>query len=107
MIQLPGEPKVVSKEGNKATFEIAPLYPGYGTTIGNTLRRVLISSLEGAAVTSVKIKGVDHEFSAINGVMEDVIEIILNLKKVRFQCFSEEPVMLTLHAKGAGDVTAA
>ena len=106
MIQLPGEPKVASKEGNKATFEIAPLYPGYGTTLGNVIRRVLISSIEGAAITSAKIKGVDHEFSAIDGVREDIIELIINLKKVRFKVFSDDPVTLKLSSKGAGAVTA-
>lgn len=106
MIQLPTEPKVVSKDGSRAVFEIGPLYPGYGTTIGNTLRRVLISSLEGAAVTFVKIKGVDHEFSAIPGVLEDVIEIILNLKKIRFKMFKNEAITLTLNVKGEKVVTA-
>lgn len=106
MIQLPSEPKLVSRAGNKAVFEIGPLYPGYGMTIGNTLRRVLISSLEGAAITSAKIKGIDHEFSAIPGVLEDVIEIVLNLKKVRFKLFRDEPVTVTLNAKGDGEVTA-
>jgi len=106
MLQLPSEPKLVSKTGNRAIFEIAPLYPGYGMTIGNALRRVLISSLEGAAITSVKIKGVDHEFSAIPGVLEDVIDIVLNLKKVRFKLFGDEPVVVTLSAKGDGEVTA-
>ena len=107
MIQLPSEPKVISKtDNNKAVFEISPLYPGYGVTIGNTLRRVLISSLSGAAVTSVKITGVDHEFSSVSGVLEDVIEIILNLKKIRFKVFKDEPVTLILNAKGEGAVTA-
>lgn len=106
MIQTPQEPKLVSKNGNKATFEIAPLYPGYGTTLGNVLRRVLISSIEGAAVTSAKIKGVDHEFTTVAGVREDIIEIIVNLKKIRFKLFSDEPVTLQLSAKGAGNVTA-
>lgn len=106
MIQLPTEPKTISKTGHQAVFEIGPLYPGYGITIGNTLRRVLISSLEGAAITSVKIKGVDHEFSAIPGVLEDVIEIILNLKKIRFKAFKDEPILLTLHSKGEGAITA-
>jgi len=106
MIQLPSEPKVISKTGSRAVFEIGPLYPGYGTTLGNTLRRVLISSLEGAAVTSVKIKGVDHEFSSISGVLEDVIEIVLNLKKVRFKLFRDEPVTVTLSVKGEKTVTA-
>ncbi|MBI2063031.1 MAG: DNA-directed RNA polymerase subunit alpha [Candidatus Yanofskybacteria bacterium] len=107
MFQLPTEPKVVSKNGNQAVFEIGPLFPGYGTTIGNTLRRVLMSSLDGAAITFMKIKGVDHEFSAISGVLEDVIEIILNLKRVRFKLFSDEPVTLVLSSKGEGEVTAA
>ncbi len=106
MIQLPIEPKVISRTGNKVTFEIGPLYPGYGTTIGNTLRRVLISSIEGAAVTSAKIKGVEHEFSTIPGVREDTIELIVNLKKIRFKLFSDEPVTLLLSAKGVGEATA-
>lgn len=107
MIQLPSEPKIISQEGNKVLFELAPLYPGYGTTIGNVLRRVLISSIEGAAVTSAKIKGVDHEFSSVSGVREDIIEIIVNLKKIRFKLFKDEPVTLTLSSKGQGNVTAA
>ncbi len=107
MIQLPTEPKIISQEGNKTVFEISPLYPGYGMTIGNGLRRVLISSLEGAAVTAIKIKGVDHEFSAIDGILEDVIDIILNLKKVRFKLFVDEPVTVLLEAKGEKVVTAA
>ena len=107
MIQLPTKPTVVSYTGNKAIFEIYPLYPGYGTTVGNSLRRVLISSIEGAAITSVKISGVDHEFSTIKGVAEDVIDIIVNLKKVRLKLFSDEPVTLTLESKGQGVITAA
>lgn len=106
MVQLPSEPKTISKTGNRAVFEISPLAPGYGMTIGNTLRRVLIASLEGAAATSAKIKGVDHEFSAIPGVLEDVIEIILNLKKIRFKLYKNEPVTLMLSSKGEGEVTA-
>ncbi|MDP3953984.1 MAG: DNA-directed RNA polymerase subunit alpha [bacterium] len=107
MIQLPIQPKVVSEDGNKTTFEIGPLYPGYGVTMGNSLRRVLVSSIDGAAVTSIKIKGVDHEFSSVEGVVEDVIELILNLKRVRFKMFSEEPVILTLQSKGQKTITAA
>ena len=79
MFQLPEPIKILSKEGNRAIFEISPLMPGYGATIANPLRRVLLSSLEGAAVSSIKIKGVDHQFSSIPGVLEDVIEIILNV----------------------------
>lgn len=106
MIQLPETVKVVSKDGAKAVFEIGPLMPGYGATLANPLRRVLLSSLEGAAITSIKIKGVDHEFGAIAGVQEDVIELILNLKKIRLRSFSAEPVILKLSTKGEMSVTA-
>jgi DNA-directed RNA polymerase subunit alpha len=86
---------------------IEPLHHGYGTTVGNALRRVLLSSLEGAAVTGVKIKGVQHEFSAINGVKEDVLEIILNLKQLRMKMHSDKPIMLSLTVDGReGSVTA-
>ncbi|MBI4098568.1 MAG: DNA-directed RNA polymerase subunit alpha [Candidatus Magasanikbacteria bacterium] len=85
---------------------ITPCYHGYGTTIGNALRRVLLSSLPGAAVTAVKIKGVQHEFSTVPGVKEDIVDIILNLKKLRLRVFSAEPVTIALHAKGVGEVTA-
>jgi DNA-directed RNA polymerase subunit alpha len=104
-IQLP-ELKPVHEEGNKATFAIEPLHSGYGMTLGNSLRRVILSSLGGAAVTAVKIDGVAHEFSTIEGVKEDVVEIILNLKKLRFRVFSDEPQFLILTASGKGEVTA-
>jgi len=104
MIPLPLQPKISEKKENFAEFEIEGLYPGYGVTIGNALRRVLISSLEGAAVTNVKIKGVQHEFSTIPGVLEDVINIILNLKKLRFKVFSEEPQKAVLKIKGKKEV---
>jgi DNA-directed RNA polymerase subunit alpha len=104
-IQLP-ELKLVSEDGNKATFAVEPLYAGYGMTLGNSLRRVLLSSLGGAAVTAVKIDGVTHEFSTIEGVKEDVVEIILSLKKLRFRVYSDEPQVLTLSASGKGVVTA-
>ncbi len=107
MIQLPEQVKVTAKDGNRATFEIGPLMPGYGATIANPLRRVLLSSLEGSAVTSVKIKGVDHEFSSMAGVLEDVIEIILNIKKIRFMLHADGPVKLTLDVKGEREITAA
>jgi DNA-directed RNA polymerase subunit alpha len=100
MINLPNLPKIIKKEGNKAVFEIEALYPGYGVTIGNSLRRVLLSSLSGAAVTQVKIKGVPHEFSTIPGVLEDVVTIMLNLKQLRFKVFTEEPQKATLKVKG-------
>jgi DNA-directed RNA polymerase subunit alpha len=105
MIQLPEQVTVVKKEGNRAVFEIGPLMPGYGATIANPLRRILLSSLEGAAVTSIKIKGVDHEFGAISGIQEDVIQLILNLKKLRFRSFSSEPVTVHMSAKGEKEVT--
>src|SRR4030066_865093 len=100
MINLPHAPKIVKKEGNKAVFEIEALHPGYGVTVGNSLRRVLLSSLEGAAVSQVKIKGVSHEFSTIPGILEDVITIMLNLKQLRFKFFSDEPQKATLKVKG-------
>lgn len=86
---------------------ITPCQKGYGTTIGNSYRRVLLSSLPGAAVESVKIDGVQHEFSAINGVKEDMIEVILNLKQLAVICHSTEPVTLTLKKKAVGPVTGA
>lgn len=85
---------------------IEPLHHGYGTTIGNALRRVLLSSLPGAAVTAMKIKGAQHEFSALNGVKEDVLDIMLNLKKLRMKLHTEEPVVLKLSVKKEGEVTA-
>jgi len=100
MIILPKNPKVINKKDNHAEFEIEGLYPGYGITIGNSLRRVLLSSLEGAAITHIKIKGVQHEFSTISGVTEDVITIISNLKKLRFKSFSDEPQKAVLKVKG-------
>jgi len=104
MIPFPSPPKLVQKKGNIGIFEIEGLYPGYGVTIGNTLRRVLLSSLEGAAITQVKIKGASHEFSTIPGVLEDVVMIILNLKKLRFRSFSDEPLRANLVAKGEKEV---
>ena len=91
---------------NEGVLTVEPCTQGYGTTIGNALRRVLLSSLSGAAITSVKIKNADHEFSVIKNVKEDVLEIILNLKAVRVKLFSEEPVKLTLVVKGEKVVTA-
>jgi len=106
MIPLPNLPKIIKKENNRAIFEIEGLYPGYGITISNTFRRVLLSSLEGAAITQIKIKGVSHEFSTIPGVLEDVITIILNLKKIRFKSFAKEPQRIILKAKGEKKVKA-
>jgi len=100
MILLPQKPKIISKKDNWARFEIESLYPGYGITIGNSLRRALLSSLEGSAVTQVKIKGVSHEFSTMPGVLEDTIMILMNLKQMRFKVFSDEPQRATLKIKG-------
>ena len=110
-ILLPSKPRAVSEESNKGVFEIDGLVPGYGYTLGNSLRRIILSSLPGAAITAVKIDGVSHEFSTIEGVSEDVITILLNLKNVRFHLIGEEAAKITLSAKGpkvvtAGDFTA-
>lgn len=95
------------KDPHKAILTVEPCHPGYGTTVGNALRRVLLSSLPGAAVTAVKIQGADHEFSTIANVKEDVVQIILNLKQLRLKVHSAEPVRLTLEAEGEREVTAA
>jgi DNA-directed RNA polymerase subunit alpha len=105
MIPLPSQPKIIKKEDNRAVFEIEGLYPGYGVTIGNSLRRVLLSSLEGAAITKVMIKGIQHEFSTISGVKEDVVDICQNLKRLRFKIFSQEPQKATLKIKGEKKIT--
>ncbi len=98
--------KKVSETPTEGVFEIEGLFAGYGLTIGNALRRALLSSLPGAAVTQVKITGVKHEFSTIDGILEDVVEICLNLKKIRFKFFADEPQILTLDAKGEKEVKA-
>src|SRR5581483_9019870 len=105
-ITLPSKPRVVNEAENEGVYEIDGLYPGYGHTLGNSLRRIILSSLPGSAITSIKIDGVSHEFSTISGVKEDVINIILNLKKVRIQLLTDEPQTLTLKVKGAKKVTA-
>lgn len=106
MIPLPSNPKIVSEEDRRAVIEIDGLYPGYGQTIGNSLRRVILSSLKGSAITSVKIEGVGHEFSTIEGVAEDVVDIILNLKQVRFRMYEEGPFTITLSVSGEKKATA-
>jgi len=105
-IVLPSKPRIVSEDQFSGSFEIDGLYPGYGHTLGNSLRRIILSSLPGAAITAVKIAGVNHEFSVISGVKEDVITIMLNLKKVRIKMNTQEPQVLTLKAKGDGIITA-
>ena len=107
MIPLPLKPKLIEKKGNSAIFEAEALYPGYGVTIGNALRRVLLSSLPGAAITQMKIKGVPHEFSTLPGVLEDVIIIMLNLKQLRFKIYSDEPQKAALKVKGEREVRGA
>lgn len=97
--------KIEEKALNRAVFVIEPCYPGYGTTLGNSLRRVLLSSLPGAAVVAVKIKGIDHEFSAIPGVKEDAVQVILNLKQLRFIMHEDGPISFTFKSSKAGDIT--
>lgn len=105
-IYLP-EIKIEKKEGNKVIFAVEPLSPGYGNTLGNALRRVLLSSLIGYAPVGVRVKGVSHEFSTISGVKEDVVEIILNIKKLRVKLHGDEPQTIKINVKGAKKVTAA
>ena len=106
--QRPDEVIMISENNNEGNFEFRPLEPGYGLTVGNALRRVLLSSLEGYAISSIKIKGVEHEFSTIKGVVQDVTEIILNLKKIRFkqQIDSVESETATLKVSKSDSVTA-
>jgi len=106
MFSISKATKVVSNKDSKGVFEVEALYPGYGATVGNSLRRVLLSSLEGAAITQVKIKGAPHEFSTISGIKEDVIGILLNLKQLRFKVFGDGPFVATLKAKGVKEVKA-
>lgn len=106
-IPLPNKAQVENLGDNKYKVTLEPLYPGYGVTIGNALRRVLLSSMPGAAVMAVKIKFADHEFSTIPHVKEDVIQIILNLKQLRIRSFSAEPIRLSIKVKGEKVVTAA
>lgn len=105
-IVLPSKPRIVSEEGFNGVYEIDGLYPGYGHTLGNSLRRIILSSLPGSAVISVKIPGINHEFSVIPGVKEDVITIMLNLKKIRLKVHTQEPQTLKLRVKGESLVTA-
>ena len=105
-VALPSKPKPVREEGFMGVYEIEGLYPGYGHTLGNSLRRIILSSLPGAAITQIKIDGVQHEFSTLDGVKEDVISLILNLKKTRFKVTSDEPQTVKLSVKGVKQVTA-
>ncbi len=105
-VLLPSKPRIVSEEGFSGAYEIDGLYPGYGHTLGNSLRRIILSSLPGIAITSVKIAGVEHEFSSVPGVKEDVISLILNLKKIRIKMLTDEPQTIELKVKGIKEVTA-
>ncbi len=105
-IILPSKPKIISEEENRGIYEIDGFYPGYGYTIGNSLRRIILSSLPGTAITEIKINGVNHEFTSIDGVKEDAVVIMLNIKKLRLKMTGSEPQKLTLKAKGVTTVTA-
>ena len=107
--QKPDEVVMINEEANQGSFEFRPLEPGYGLTVGNAVRRVLLSSLEGYAITSIKVKGVDHEFSTISGVVQDVSEIILNLKQIRFkqQIDGVEEENASVVVKSKGNITGA
>jgi len=105
-VALPSKPRVVKEDEYSGLFEIDGLFPGYGHTLGNSLRRIILSSLTGAAITAVKIDGVAHEFATLDGVQEDVITILLNLKRVRFTMVGDEPQTLSLEQKGVYSVTA-
>lgn len=106
IIHTPGLVKVDEHSANSASFAIEPLHNGYGMTLGNSLRRVLLSSIAGAAVTAFKIEGITHEFTSVAGVKEDVVDIMLNLKGVRFRVYGNEPQTLRITKQGKGTVTA-
>src|SRR3989338_1553186 len=105
-ITLPSKPRIVSEAENQGIYEIDSLYPGYGHTLGNSLRRIILSSLPGASVTQVKIEGVQHEFAAIEGMRETVMELLLNLKRVNFVLHGDEPQTIALSVSGTKEVRA-
>ena len=107
VIHNPALANIIDVDANTATFVIEPLHAGYGNTLGNSLRRVLLSSIRGGAIVAFRIEGATHEFTTIPGVQEDVVDITLNLKGVNFQVDTDEPVELRLEKRGAGVVTAA
>ena len=107
IINNPALAEVVENGDNSATFIVRPLYPGYGNTLGNSLRRVLLSSIEGAAIVAFKVEGATHEFTTIEGVKEDIVDIMLNLKNIHVKAQLDEPVEIRLEKKGAGVITAA
>ena len=104
VIALPSHTRVVREDGFKGVYEIDALYPGYGNTLGNSVRRLLLSSLPGSAITRVKIEGVSHEFSTAEHVVEDVIMLLLNFKQLRFRMHGEGPYMATIDVKSAREV---
>ena len=106
VIHNPALANIEEHGANSATFNIESLHAGYGNTLGNSLRRVLLSSVQGAAIVAFKIEGASHEFTTVAGVKEDVIDIMLNIKNIRLRVFSDEPVEIRLEKKGAGPVTA-
>ncbi len=105
-IIFPSKPRVVSETATSGVYEIEGLYPGYGHTLGNSLRRIILSSLPGWSITSLKIEGVNHEFSSISGIKEDVVSIILNLKKIRWQVVGDDSQVVRFHFKGNKEATA-
>lgn len=107
VIHNPALAKIDEHSTTSASFVIEPLHAGYGNTLGNSLRRVLLSSIAGGAIVSFKIEGVTHEFTTVKGIKEDVVDISLNLKNVRVKVYSDDPIELRLEKKGAGVVTAA
>lgn len=107
VIHNPALASIDETSNTTATFVIEPLHAGYGNTLGNSLRRVLLSSIEGAAIVAFRIQGASHEFTTVPGVVEDVVDIMLNLKNVRLKAHSDKPVELRLEKKGAGPITAA
>lgn len=106
-IHIPSLSTIDEHDENSATFVIEPLHTGYGMTLGNSLRRVLLSSIAGAAVTGFKVSGASHEFTTVKGIKEDVVDIMLNVKKLRFRVYTEGPVQLSIKKKGKGAVTGA
>lgn len=106
VIHNPALANIDEHSSTSATFTIEPLHAGYGNTLGNSLRRVLLSSIEGAAIVAFRIEGATHEFTTISGVKEDVVDIMLNLKNVRLKVHSDQPIELRLEKKGAGTITA-
>lgn len=105
-VALPSKPRAVKEDDNQGIFEIDGLFPGYGHTLGNSLRRIILSSLPGAAITHVKIDGVKHEFEAMDGVKEDVLTMLLNIKRIRLALHAEDAITIRLKANKVGIVTA-